>query len=84
MIDFFGFIMFVAFGSCCVPQIIRILRTKSALDVSVSTYILTIVGYIAASCYMFLTGFGIWWCLNYFFGLITSSWVLYLCYKHRK
>ena len=49
-----GIIYNFCFISCYVPQIIKILKTKSASDVSTLLFWLSIIGYIAASGYAFI------------------------------
>jgi uncharacterized protein with PQ loop repeat len=81
--DVFGAIMALAFMSCYLPQIIRIIRTQSSSDVSPMMIILGLVGYIAGMIYMYLNVFGLWWFLNYLTGIISSSILFYYWFKHR-
>ena len=84
MTDLFGFLMFVGFVFCYIPQIIKLYKRKSSEDVAIWQFIITNLAYIAALGYMFCVGFGWWWFLNYFFGLVLSSWVIILCLIYRK
>jgi uncharacterized protein with PQ loop repeat len=81
--DFSGFIMTAAFMSCYIPQILKIVRTKSSTDVSPGMIYLGLIGYIFGMIYMLTNVFGIWWFLNYFTGIISSSFLLYYWYKHK-
>ena len=81
--DVSGAIMTFAFMSCYLPQIVKIVRTKSSTDVSLWMIVLGLVGYIFGMIYMFTNIFGIWWFLNYFTGIISSLVLLYYWYKHK-
>ena len=81
--DISGFIMMIAFMSCYIPQIIKIIRTESSSDLSSSMIILGLVGYIFGMIYMFSNIFGIWWFLNYVTGIVSSSILFYYWWKHR-
>jgi len=82
--DISGAVMALAFMSCYVPQIIKIVHTKSSADVSPTMIILGLVGYIFGIIYMYLNVFGLWWFFNYTTGIISSSVLLYYWFKHRK
>jgi uncharacterized protein with PQ loop repeat len=81
--DTSGFIMMVAFMSCYIPQIIKIIKTESSSDLSPSMIILGLIGYIFGMIYMFSNVYGLWWFLNYFTGIISSTILLYYWFKHR-
>jgi len=78
-----GAVMTLAFMSCYLPQIIKIIKTESSTDVSPLMIILGLVGYIFGMIYMFTNVFGIWWFLNYSTGIVTSLILLYFWYKHK-
>ena len=78
-----GFIMMLAFMSCYVPQILKIIRTQSSTDISVGMIILGLIGYIFGMIYMLTNVFGLWWFLNYFTGIITSLVLLFYWYRHK-
>jgi uncharacterized protein with PQ loop repeat len=78
-----GAIMTLAFMSCYLPQIIKIIKTESSTDVSPLMIILGLVGYIFGMIYMLTNVFGIWWFLNYLTGIVSSLILLYFWYKHK-
>jgi len=78
-----GAVMTLAFMSCYLPQIIKIIKTESSTDVSPLMIILGLVGYIFGMIYMLTNVFGIWWFLNYSTGIVTSLILLYFWYKHK-
>jgi len=81
--DIFGALMSLSFVLSYLPQIIKMIVTKKAKDVSVWTYGTCVHGYIAGLIWLFLTGFQFWLFLNFFVGLILSLTVIYLWYKFR-
>lgn len=78
-----GFIMVAGFAMCYTPQMIKMIRTKKADDISIWMLIMTDVAYIAGMVYMFRTKFGIWWFLNYVTGLIFCTILIILWFKYR-
>jgi uncharacterized protein with PQ loop repeat len=81
--QFSGAAMVISFMLCYLPQIYKIIKTKSASDVSVLMIFLGISGYVFGLIYMMSTSFGIWWFLNYTSGLVTSAFLLYYWYRHK-
>lgn len=81
--DLAGILMAASFMSCYVPQIIKIVRTESSKDISVSMILLGLSGYVFGMIYMFSNVFGLWWFLNYLTGIISSFVLLYYWYRHR-
>ena len=81
--DISGMIMTLSFMSCYIPQIIKIIKTESSSDLSPTMIVLGLVGYITGMIYMYSNVFGIWWFLNYFTGIISSSVLFYYWFKHR-
>lgn len=81
--DISGMIMTLSFMMCYFPQIVRIIKTKSSSDLSPSMIMLGLVGYISGMIYMFTNVFGIWWFMNYFTGIISSTVLFYYWFKHR-
>ena len=81
--DVSGILMAASFMSCYVPQIIKIIRTESSKDISVSMILLGLSGYVFGMIYMFSNVFGLWWFLNYLTGIISSFVLLYYWYRHR-
>jgi uncharacterized protein with PQ loop repeat len=81
--QFAGAAMVISFMLCYVPQIHKIIKTKSSSDISPLMILLGVSGYIFGLIYMMCSGFGIWWFLNYTSGLVTSAFLLYFWYKHK-
>jgi len=81
--DISGMIMTLSFMSCYIPQILKIVKTRSSSDLSPSMIILGLFGYISGMIYMYTNVFGLWWFLNYFTGIITSTVLFYYWFKHR-
>lgn len=81
--DVSGAVMAIAFMSCYVPQISKIIKTRSSADISPLMIIFGLIGYIFGMIYMFLNVFGLWWFFNYASGIITSSVLFYYWFKHR-
>jgi len=82
--DISGAIMTLSFMSCYIPQIIKIIKTKSSSDLSPSMIFLGLSGYVFGMIYMITNVFGLWWFLNYLTGIISSFVLLYYWFKHRK
>jgi uncharacterized protein with PQ loop repeat len=82
--DFFGAVMSFSFVSSYIPQIIKMLVTKKAHDVSVWTYGICIQGYVAGLIWLLLTGFQLWLFINFFVGLSLSLTVVWLWYRYRE
>lgn len=81
--DVSGAIMAISFMLCYLPQILKIIKTRSSVDVSPTMIFLGLSGYIFGMIYMFLNVFGTWWFLNYMTGIISSLFLLYYWYRHR-
>jgi uncharacterized protein with PQ loop repeat len=81
--DISGAIMAISFMLCYLPQILKIIKTRSSADISPTMIFLGLSGYIFGMVYMFLNVFGTWWFLNYTTGIISSSFLLYYWYRHR-
>ena len=81
--DISGAVMALSFMMCYVPQIIKIIKTKSSSDISPAMIFLGLSGYIFGMIYMSLNVFGTWWLLNYLTGIISSLVLLYYWYVHR-
>jgi uncharacterized protein with PQ loop repeat len=79
-----GAAMTLSFMFCYLPQFIKIYKTESSKDVSVLMILLGLSGYINGLIYMYCNQFGIWWFLNYLSGIISSGFLFYYWYKHRK
>ena len=81
--DVSGAIMAISFMLCYLPQILKIIKTRSSADISPTMIFLGLSGYIFGMIYMFLNVFGTWWFLNYMTGIISSLFLLYYWYRHR-
>lgn len=79
-----GIAMALSFMLCFIPQIYKIIKTKSSHDLSPIMIILSISGYTFGLIYMYLNVFGLWWFMNYVTGIITSGVLLYFWAKYRK
>lgn len=82
--DIFGWIYTIAFGVCYIPQIVKTWTTKKVDDVSIALFILSIVGYAAASVYVLSkVGFNIILLANYTFGGLCSLLMVLLYYRYK-
>jgi uncharacterized protein with PQ loop repeat len=78
MEEFLGLIYTACFSTCIWPQIFKSIKTKKVEDVSISLFVLSIVGYISAIAYTMLrVGPDFWWLINY--GLSLLSAIIMLC-----
>ncbi len=84
MEQFLGLVYTVCFSTCIWPQIIKSLRTKKVEDVSISLFILSIIGYVSAISYTLLrVGFDFWWLINYFLSLLSAIIMTVLWFKYK-
>jgi uncharacterized protein with PQ loop repeat len=81
--DISGALMTIAFMSCYIPQIHKIIKHEKSSDVSCLMIIFGLIGYITGLVYMYCNVFGLWWFLNYSTGIITSLVLLFYWYKHK-
>lgn len=80
-----GLIYNVCFITCCWPQIIKAIKTKSVEDVSIMLYILSIIGYAAALGYAILKfGFDLWLCVNYILSALSVVLMIFIYYRYKK
>ena len=80
-----GMIYNVAFISCYWPQIIKSIKTKKVEDVSISLFILSVIGYIAAISYTILrVGLDFWWLINYCLRLLSAIIMVILWFRYKK
>ena len=78
MEEILGLIYTACFSTCIWPQIFKSIKTKKVEDVSISLFVLSVVGYISAIAYTMLrVGFDFWWLINY--GLSLLSAIIMLC-----
>jgi MtN3 and saliva related transmembrane protein len=79
-----GWFYTICFAICYIPQIVKSLTTKKVDDVSISLFILSLVGYISAIIYTLGDiGFNIILVTNYIFGATCSliMIIIYLWYR---
>lgn len=76
-------LMTLSFMFCLIPQIVKIIKTKSSKDISPHMILLSMSGYFFGLIYMFMTTFGLWWFLNYVTGMFTASVLLYFWNKNK-
>ena len=81
-----GWFYTLCFAICYIPQIVKSLTTKKVNDVSVSLFILSLLGYISAIIYTLSDiGFNLILITNYIFGGICglSMIIIFLCYRKK-
>ena len=81
-----GWLYTICFAICYIPQIVKSLTTKKVNDISVSLFVLSLLGYISAIIYTLSDiGFNPILITNYVFGAICSLLmiIIFLCYKDR-
>ena len=81
-----GWFYTLCFAICYIPQIVKSLKTKKVNDVSVSLFILSLLGYISAILYTLSDiGFNLILITNYVFGAICSLLmiIIFLCYRNK-
>ena len=84
--DIVGWFYTICFAICYMPQIYKSLTTKKVDDVSVSLFILSLIGYICAIIYTLSDiGFNLILITNYVFGAICSLLmiIIFLCYRKK-
>ena len=86
IMEIIGWVYTICFAICYIPQIVKSLKTKNVNDISVSLFILSLLGYISAIIYTLSDiGFNLILITNYIFGAICSLLmiIIFLCYKDR-
>lgn len=81
-----GWFYTLCFAICYIPQIVKSIKTKKVNDISVSLFILSLLGYISALVYTLGDiGFNIILVTNYIFGALCSLIMIitYICYRDR-
>ena len=72
-------------STCIWPQIIKSIKTKKVDDVSISLFILYVIGYISAISYTILrVGFDFWWLINYGLSLLSAIIMMVVWVKYKK
>jgi uncharacterized protein with PQ loop repeat len=85
MHNVFGLIVAFVFTCAYVPQIIKIIKTKTSAGVSPMMYWFCVVGYISGILYITLagaTGLVVWVLAGYILSLIFCLWSLILIYRY--
>jgi len=73
------------FISCYWPQIIKSIRTKHVEDVSIMLFLLSIIGYAAATGYAVLKfGWDFWLLANYFLSGFSSIFMVAVYFKYKQ
>ena len=84
MEQFLGLVYTVCFSTCIWPQIIKSIKTKKVEDVSISLFVLSIIGYISAIAYTISrVGFDFWWLINYGLSLLSAVIMLGGWFKYK-
>ena len=84
MEQFLGLVYTFCFSICIWPQIIKSIKTKKVEDVSISLFVLSIVGYVSAICYTILrVGFDFWWLINYGLSLLSAVVMVMVWVKYK-
>ena len=84
MEEFLGLIYTACFSTCIWPQIFKSIKTKKVEDVSISLFILSIIGYISAIYYTILRiGFDFWWLINYGLSLLSAITMVCVWFKYK-
>lgn len=85
MEQFLGLVYTVCFSTCIWPQITKSVKTKKVEDVSISLFILSIIGYVSAISYTILrVGFDFWWLINYCLSLLSAIIMVILWFRYKK
>ena len=80
-----GWFYTLCFAICYIPQIYKSLKTKKVDDVSVTLFMLSLTGYIAAIVYTLgEIGFNIILITNYIFGSLCSLIMIITFFYYRK
>ena len=83
--EIIGWFYTICFAICYIPQIYKSLKTKKVDDVSVTLFMLSLTGYIAAIVYTLgEIGFNIILITNYIFGSLCSLIMIITFFYYRK
>jgi len=83
--DVIGWFYTLCFAICYIPQIYKSLKTKKVDDVSVTLFMLSLTGYIAAIVYTLgEIGLNIILLTNYLFGSLCSFIMIITFFYYRK
>ena len=83
--EIIGWFYTICFAICYIPQIYKSLKTKKVDDVSVTLFMLSLTGYIAAIVYTLgEIGLNIILITNYIFGSLCSLIMIITFFYYRK
>ena len=86
IMEIIGWVYTICFAICYIPQIVKSLKTRKVDDISISLFVLSLIGYICAGVYT-ISSIGINAVLltNYIFGSICSLTmiIIYFMYGNR-
>jgi uncharacterized protein with PQ loop repeat len=84
MENILGFVYNFCFISCYWPQIIKSLKTKSVEDISLMLYVLSVIGYAAATSYAIMRfGLDFWLLANYILSGISAIVMIVVFYLYK-
>lgn len=84
LIELLGIFYAFCFLVSYVPQAIKMYHTKKCDDISISMFLLSVLGYISCFSYVFITkGFLLGIALNCGGGLAMNAVIITLYYKYR-
>jgi len=84
MEEFLGLLYTFCFSICIWPQIFKSIKTKKVQDVSISLFILSVIGYISAIAYTILrVGLDFWWLINYTLSLLSSITMIFIWFRYK-
>lgn len=79
-----GWVYTICFAICYVPQIVKSIKTKKVQDISISLFVLSLIGYLCASIYTICTiGFNAVLLTNYTLGSICSLIMIIVYFMYR-
>ena len=83
--EIIGWFYTLCFAICYIPQIFKSLKTKKVDDISVTLFMLSLTGYIAAIAYTLgEIGLNIILLTNYLFGSLCSFIMIVTFFYYRK
>lgn len=86
IMDIIGWVYTICFAVCYIPQIVKSIKTKKVDDISISLFVLSLIGYFCAGIYTIYTiGINAVLLTNYIFGSICSLTmiIVYFMYRYR-
>ena len=77
------YITSICFAMCYIPQIIKIIKTRSVDDISIWLFTISMVGYLCGLIY-FILNWKLSMLTNYGPGLIFCIWIVVMYFKFKK